>query len=41
MHQPLGLIVPSTILQVPLAVALFPGMKNVQFEHFLLPLGLL
>jgi hypothetical protein len=33
-------MVPSTILHVPLAVDVFPAMKKVQLEHFLLPFGL-
>ena len=40
MHQPLGLIDPSTTLQDPLAVALEPGMKRLHLEHWLPLLGL-
>jgi hypothetical protein len=33
-HHPFGLIEPSTTAQVPLAVAVFPAVKNLQPEHF-------
>ena len=38
-HQPLGLIEPATIWQVPINLAVFPGMKNLQLEHLAVPLG--
>jgi S-formylglutathione hydrolase FrmB len=38
-HQPFGLIEPSTILHVPLAVGELPGMKKVHFEHLCPLLG--
>ncbi len=40
-HQPLGLIDPSTMLQVPLAVAELPGLKNLHCEHCCPWLGVL
>ena len=33
MHQALGLMLPSTILHVPLAEAVFPGMYCIQPSH--------
>lgn len=38
-QYPLGEITPSTILHVPVASAVVPGMKNAHFEHCLSPLG--
>lgn len=39
-HQPCGLIEPSTTWQVPLAVAVLPGTNNAQLLHFWSPFGL-
>lgn len=38
-HQPLGLIAPETMSQVPKAFAELPGWKNRQPEHLEEPLG--
>jgi hypothetical protein len=39
MHQPVGEIEPSTILHVPVALVLLPGMKELHPEHCLPSFG--
>lgn len=39
MHQPLGLMLPCTILHVPLADEAFPGMNCMQPSHSCEPCG--
>jgi len=39
-HQPCGLIEPSTTWQVPSAVGVLPGTNNLQLLHFWSPFGL-
>jgi hypothetical protein len=41
MHQPLGLMEPSTTLHVPFLLGELPGMNWVHVEHFCPFLGVL